>query len=94
MTEENNLDPMTVLASKQADLEGQLAKMTEAMNKMIEQNTALMQTNAKLVAGMQQSAVPDQKIAEQSKNDAEMQKKQDDLAFDSLCRTLGIKKKE
>lgn len=94
MTEPQQLDPMTVLASKQADLEGQLAKMTDAMTKLMEQNTQLMQTNAKLVQGFsapEQAPAPQQ---EQKQNDAELQKKQDDLAFDALCRQLGINNKK
>lgn len=88
MTEENQtIDPMTALANRQADLEKQIAALTDALNKSVEQNTKLMETNARILQAQQVPDVKEQAKADQHEEDAKIQ----ELALASLKRTFNIK---
>lgn len=89
MTEENNqtIDPMTALANRQADLEKQIAALTDALNKSVEQNTKLMETNARILQAQQVPDAKEQAKADKHEEDAKIQ----ELALASLKRTFNIK---
>lgn len=88
MTEENQtIDPMTALANRQADLEKQIAALTDALNKSVEQNTKLMETNARILQAQQVPDTKEQAKADQHEEDAKIQ----ELALASLKRTFNIK---
>lgn len=88
MTEENQtIDPMTALANRQADLEKQIAALTDALNKSVEQNTKLMESNARILQAQQVPDAKEKAKADQHEEDAKIQ----ELALASLKRTFNIK---
>lgn len=88
MTEENQtIDPMTALANRQADLEKQIAALTDMLNKSVEQNTKLMETNARILQAQQVPDAKEKAKADQHEEDAKIQ----ELALASLKRTFNIK---
>lgn len=92
---EENLDPMTTLAGRQQALEDRLAQLTEVITKQAEQNTALMKSNAALLAqinaGQQAAPAPAQKH-EGAVSEDELRRRAQDLAHETMLRKLGIKK--
>ena len=84
----DEMDPMSSLAAKQAELEKMIADMQAKLEASQKQNIELMQTNAKIMQAQAAQPAPAQA---QVKTEQERQAEIQALAFSSFKRSLNIK---